>query len=278
MADQEQSPVVGVHLVVGGFPPGSGAGHDMDHVRLQLLQKLADRTDVTTSVANDFADLETWLGISRFLITYTAGPHPDDAENEALRAWLEGGGRWLGLHGTSGGRAARAGRRRQMIRTSHHDTPRWLLPQPPADPSLRGGDRRPRADRRGRPVHDERRALLRRAHPPRRHHRAPHDGAGHESRARFWGSATTPTLRCSPTGRTRAIGFTRPVGAGGCRVLTRSGTVTIPARTASRGVDASVVADGTTPPTFRGSWDTEGFDRLLDNAIAWGCAAASGGG
>ena len=39
------------HLITGGFPPGSSAGHDMDYARLQLLQKLS-KADVTT--ANDF--------------------------------------------------------------------------------------------------------------------------------------------------------------------------------------------------------------------------------
>ena len=27
------------HLIVGGFPPGSPAGHDMNFARLQLLQR-----------------------------------------------------------------------------------------------------------------------------------------------------------------------------------------------------------------------------------------------
>ena len=48
------------HLVAGGFPPGSSAGHDHDHARLRLLALLAER-DVPASVANDFADIENWL-------------------------------------------------------------------------------------------------------------------------------------------------------------------------------------------------------------------------
>ena len=27
----------GVHLITGGFPPGSAAGHDMDYARVKLL-------------------------------------------------------------------------------------------------------------------------------------------------------------------------------------------------------------------------------------------------
>ena len=63
------------HLIAGGFPPGSSAGHDHDYARLRLLGLLAEQ-DVPASVANDFADLEKWLPVSRLLITYVAGPYP----------------------------------------------------------------------------------------------------------------------------------------------------------------------------------------------------------
>src|SRR5882672_3290054 len=94
------------HLITGGFPPGSAAGHDHDHARLRLLGLLAEQ-DVPTSVANDFADIQKWLPVSRLLITYVAGPYPDAWQCHAIQAWLESGGHWLGLHGTSGGRAER---------------------------------------------------------------------------------------------------------------------------------------------------------------------------
>src|SRR5215510_8304486 len=94
------------HLIAGGFPPGSNAGHDHDYARLRLLGLLAE-AEVSASVANDFADVEKWLTVSRMLITYVAGPYPDATQCLGLRRWLEGGGRWLGLHGTSGGRAER---------------------------------------------------------------------------------------------------------------------------------------------------------------------------
>ena len=48
------------HLIAGGFPPGSAAGHDHDYARLRLLGLLAER-EIPASVANDFADLEKWL-------------------------------------------------------------------------------------------------------------------------------------------------------------------------------------------------------------------------
>src|SRR5260370_25658453 len=63
------------HLVAGGFPPGSYTRHDHDYARLRLLGLLAER-DIPTSVANDFADIEKWLPLSRLLITYVPRPHP----------------------------------------------------------------------------------------------------------------------------------------------------------------------------------------------------------
>src|SRR5438477_352539 len=109
------------HLIAGGFPPGSPAGHDHDYARLRLLGLLAEQ-DVAASVANDFADIEKWLPMSRLLITYVAGPYPDAAQCRSIQRWLEGGGHWLSLHGTSGGRAERVegARQRRTVKTEHH--------------------------------------------------------------------------------------------------------------------------------------------------------------
>src|SRR5215469_99665 len=109
------------HLVTGGFPAGSMGGHDHDYVRLKLLGLLAER-DIPASVGNDFADVEKWLAVSRLLITYVAGPYPDATQTEEIRRWLESGGRWLALHGTSGGRAQRVegARMRRTIKSEHH--------------------------------------------------------------------------------------------------------------------------------------------------------------
>src|SRR5271170_6091043 len=109
------------HLIAGGFPPASMAGHDHDYARLRLLGLLAER-DIPASVANDFADVEKWLPVSRLLITYVAGPYPDAAQSRAIQRWLESGGHWLGLHGTSGGRAERVEgvRQRRTVKTEHH--------------------------------------------------------------------------------------------------------------------------------------------------------------
>src|ERR1700748_3532531 len=100
------------HVIAGGFPPGSAAGHDHDYARLRLLGLLAER-DIPASVGHDFADIEKWLPVSRMLITYVAGPYPDGAQCRALRQWLEAGGQWLGRPGTKGGRGGRVGGQRQ---------------------------------------------------------------------------------------------------------------------------------------------------------------------
>src|SRR4029453_7817366 len=109
------------HLIVGGFPPGSHAGHDHDYARLRLLGLLAEG-DLPASTANDFADVERWLLLSRLLITYVAGPYPDAAQCPAIHGWVEAGGRWLALHGHSGGRAERVegSRQRRTVKTEHH--------------------------------------------------------------------------------------------------------------------------------------------------------------
>ena len=113
-----------VHLVAGGFPRGSWAGHDIDFVRLQLLERLQRESGAMVSVANDYLDLDSWLPKSDLLVTYVAGPMPDEAQCALVEEWLEAGGRWLALHGTSGGKAVplpdgRPGR--TVARARHHE-------------------------------------------------------------------------------------------------------------------------------------------------------------
>src|SRR5437763_3252030 len=120
------------HLITGGFPPGSMGGHDHDYARLRLLGLLAER-DIPASVGNDFADVAKWLPVNRLLITYVAGPYPDAAQTAAIRAWVEAGGHWLALHGTSGGRAERVegSRQRRTVKTEHHALLGGLFLTPP---------------------------------------------------------------------------------------------------------------------------------------------------
>ncbi len=137
------------HLIVGGFSPGSAAGHDMDYARLQLLQKLCVEDHLAVTVANDFQDIERWLPGTGLLITYVAGPYPAGTGNAALLNWLEDGGRWFALHGTSGGKAVkteRGGRPvKKMVKAEHHRTLGcFFLNHPPLcefDVSVTGGHR-----------------------------------------------------------------------------------------------------------------------------------------
>ena len=83
---------------------------------------MLNERDIPASVANDFADVEKFLPGSGLLITYVAGPYPDADQCRAIRDWLEAGGRWLALHGTSGGRAQRVEgvRNRRTVKMEHH--------------------------------------------------------------------------------------------------------------------------------------------------------------
>lgn len=92
------------HLVVGGFPIGSRAGHDMDFLRVRMLQSLQNKNFQTT-VSQDFSLLEDRLDGTNYLISYVAGPYPDENQVETLESWLQDGGKWFALHGTRGGPA-----------------------------------------------------------------------------------------------------------------------------------------------------------------------------
>jgi type 1 glutamine amidotransferase len=260
------------HLIAGGFPPGSSAGHDHDYARLRLLGLLAER-DIPASVANDFADVEKWLPVTRLLITYVAGPYPDATQCRAIQHWLEAGGRWLGLHGTSGGRAERVEgmRQRRTVETEHHALlGSHFLTHPPICKirvDVRDADH-PLTRGLGRSfeVEDEpyfielqdqgsTRILLTADYGP---------------------SATSPaigTLYASdtslqPDGRTRVLGYTREVGNGGVTYFAL-GHCHNPAIRAARPADPADPA----PPTFRGSWESDAFIALLRNAVAWGVGA-----
>ena len=89
-------PPVQVHLVCGG------KYHDFDFARLQLLTRLGMHEEARVTVSGDYRDADLGLldGVE-FLITYTCDVRPGLAEQEALRDWVNGGGRWLALHGTN---------------------------------------------------------------------------------------------------------------------------------------------------------------------------------
>ena len=260
------------HLVAGGFPPGSAAGHDHDYARLRLLGLLAEQ-DIPASVANDFADVAKWLPVSRLLISYVAGPYPDAAQCQAISAWVEAGGHWLGLHGTSGGRAERVEgyRQRRTVRTEHHGLlgSRFLTHPPICRIRVDVSDRDHPITRglgSSFQVEDEpyfielqdpgaTRVLLTAEYGP---------GAVSPSIGTLYASDTS----LQPDGKTRVLGYTRDVGRGGVTYFAL-GHCHNPATRPGRAGDA---ADAT-PPVFRGAWESDDFVALLRNAIAFGVTA-----
>jgi hypothetical protein len=259
------------HLIAGGFPPGSPAGHDHDYARLRLLGLLAEQ-GVATSVANDFADVEKWLPVSRLLITYVAGPYPDAAQCRAMQAWLEGGGRWLALHGTSGGRAERVegARGRRTVKTEHHALlGSYFLTHPPICKirvDVSGAHPLTRGLGASFVVEDEPYFIELQDLASTRVLLTADYGAGAVSPA--IGTLYPADTSLQPDGKTRVLGYTREVGKGGVTYFAL-GHCHNPAIRAARAPDPT----DTTPLTFRGSWETDAFVMLLRNAIVWGVPA-----
>ena len=113
-----------VHVVAGGFPPGKHAGHDIDYARMRILMALQSNEDVHATVSSDFTDCHKWIADCQLLVCYVAGPFADDHETGVIRDWLGEGGRWLALHGSTGGKAERIGRedgRRRMAKMDYHE-------------------------------------------------------------------------------------------------------------------------------------------------------------
>lgn len=97
-------------LVVGG------KYHDFDFARLELLKLLAEDDRIRVSVRADYEDLAALEGCD-FLISYTCDVVPSLVGQEALRRWVERGGRWYALHGTNSLLRARA--------DGMYEAPRW---------------------------------------------------------------------------------------------------------------------------------------------------------
>lgn len=263
------------HVITGGFPPGMHAGHDHDFARLRLLEYLAEQ-EIPASVGNDFADIQKWLPVSRLLITYVAGPYPDAEQSRVIRQWLEEGGRWLGLHGTAGGRAVRVegSRHRRFLKLDHHAVlGSYFLTHPPirrfrvdvGDGLDRLTDGLPASFE----VVDEpyfievqdpasTRVLLTAEYGP-------------EAVSPAIGTIYERDTSLLPDGKTRVLGYTRTVGHGGVTYIAL-GHCHNPQTNIQASVDRNVDPEGRTPLTFRDPWETPAFQRLVRNAITWGMA------
>jgi hypothetical protein len=260
------------HVIAGGFPPGAMAGHDHDYARLRLLELLVER-DVPASVANDFADVENWLPSSRLLITYVAGPYPDAAQCRALHSWIAAGGHWLGLHGTSGGRAERVegmGQRR-TVKTEHHAVlgSRFLTHPPIREIRVEiSNPDHPLTRSLGASFEVEDEPYFIELQDPASTQILLTADYGPSAASPAIGTLYPADTSLLPDGRSRALGYTRAIGDGGVTYFAL-GHCHNPAIRAARAPDPA----DTTAATFRGPWENPAFVTLLRNAIAWGIDA-----
>jgi hypothetical protein len=260
------------HLIVGGYPPGSSASHDMEFARRELLSHLGERSELATTVSSDFGELEKWLTGTQFLVTYTAGPYPNDEQQGVLTAWLEHGGRWLGFHGTSGGKAARVegSFRRKMVKLPHHETlGSFFLNHPPirrfevtvadsSHPITQGlPERFDVADELYLiEIMGECNVLLTTELPV-------------DPSPEAFGFLYDEDTSLQADGKTRVLGYTKTIGNGEVAYIAL-GHCHSPATDGQRIVDTSVSEDGMSPGSFHGVWDETNIKRLVDNAIGWG--------
>ncbi len=256
------------HLVAGGFPPGAMAGHDHDYARLRLLGLLAE-ADVPASVANDFGEVEKWLPLSRLLISYVAGPYPNAAQSGAIGRWVEGGGHWLGLHGTSGGRAERVEglRQRRTVKTEHHAVlgSRFLTHPPICKIRVDvGAAGHPLTRGLGASFEVEDEPYFIELQDPETTQILLTADYGPSAVSDVVGPLYGRDTSLQADGRTRVVGYTRAVG-GGSVTYVALGHCHNPAIRAARAVDPA----DTTPPVFHGSWENKAFIGLLRNAIHW---------
>ncbi len=77
-----------------------GKYHDIDFARLELLKLLAEDERVRVRVLEDYRDAAA-IAAADLIISYTCDIVPPLEAQEALRAYVERGGRWYALHGTN---------------------------------------------------------------------------------------------------------------------------------------------------------------------------------
>lgn len=269
------TPTKRVHLITGGFPPGFAAGHDMNYARLHLLQCLQGEDGLEVTVASDFQDIERWLPATDFLMTYVAGPYPSVSGNDALFEWVQQGGRWFALHGTSGGKAVKTERDglavKQMVKAEHHRTLGcFFLNHPPIcefQVSVAGDHQMTRGLPQRFSVQDEL-YLIELQDPGATQILLTTELATDPSPPGF-GFVYDEDTALQPDGKTRVLGYARDVGRGEIVYIglghCHTGRINNPSP-----VDWSIDPDGTMPPEFHAVWENEAFSRLLGNAVAWG--------
>ena len=85
---------IDVTLVAGG------KYHDIDFARHELLSLLAEHEEMRVRVQPDYEDADA-IAAGSILVSYTCDVRPSEAAQRTIRTWVEGGGRWVALHGTN---------------------------------------------------------------------------------------------------------------------------------------------------------------------------------
>lgn len=268
------SEVVRAHVIVGGFPMGALAGHDMDFVRHQLLGILQEFPKVKATVANDYSEIDRWLSGTDMLLTYTAGPYATDEQAEAIESWMLAGGRWFALHGSSGGKAVKRqtpdGMRKSMVKAQHHQAIGcFFLNHPPirrftvnvaqSHPLTEGLDQ-------AFEVTDEL-YLVELQDPDTTEILLTTELESDPSPPGFGFTYERDTSLLSD-GKTRALGYEKAVGKGGVAYMAL-GHCHHPLSNSQPFVDESVSVSGEPPNPFRGSWDSGVLPTLVRNGVRW---------
>jgi len=93
-----------------------GKYHDIDFARLELLKLLASDERVRVRVFEDYQNISA-IDEADFIVSYTCDVIPPLEAQEALRAFLQRGGRWYALHGTNS--------ILRWLEDGRVDSPRW---------------------------------------------------------------------------------------------------------------------------------------------------------
>jgi type 1 glutamine amidotransferase len=77
-----------------------GKYHDFDFARRELLDLLAEHDEFRVRVQPDYEDADA-IAAAEILVSYTCDVRPSERAQRIIRDWVEGGGRWVALHGTN---------------------------------------------------------------------------------------------------------------------------------------------------------------------------------
>ncbi len=110
MSKPDQPPRINCILVA------SGKYHDIDFARLEILKLLGEDDRFRVRVFEDYENIDA-LKEAHCLISYTCDVIPSINAQEALRDWLNEGGRWYALHGTNS--------ILRLLSNGKWDAPRW---------------------------------------------------------------------------------------------------------------------------------------------------------